>query len=72
MHQNLQLDETAQLSAISTGQLPPAKRVQKLVSEAHRRYKSNDEGKNADYIPALAVTPRNLFGLCVVVIEGAV
>ncbi|MCZ7552772.1 MAG: glutaminase A [Anaerolineales bacterium] len=57
---------------ISTGHLPPAKQVQQLVDLAYRQYKSNDTGKVADYIPALASTPPALFGLCVVGTNGAV
>ena len=42
------------------------------MTEAYERYKSLDEGQVADYIPALARTPRNLFGACVVGIDGHV
>ena len=42
------------------------------MTEAYERYKSLDEGKVADYIPALARTPRELFGVCVVGISGHV
>jgi glutaminase len=52
--------------------LPPAERVDTLLAEAYERFKTVDEGKVADYIPALARTPRNLFGLCVVESNGAV
>ena len=57
-------------SPVSTGHLPPAERVRELVTEAHRRFKSIDEGENADYIPALAVVPRDLFAVCVVGTSG--
>lgn len=72
MHQQDQLEAPGDLSPISTGHLPSGDMVQKLVSEAHNRYKANDEGENADYIPALARTPRHLFGLCVAGISGSV
>jgi glutaminase len=42
------------------------------VDESYRLFKSNDEGKNADYIPALAGTRRDLFGLCVVQTNGKI
>jgi glutaminase len=42
-----------------------------LVAEAYARFKSIDEGKNADYIPALAMVPHELFGVCVVGTSGA-
>jgi glutaminase len=57
-------------SLVSTGQLPQAQLVKTLVAEAHERFKSNNEGKNANYIPALAKVPSNLFGVCVVGTSG--
>ena len=57
-------------STVSTGQLPQAQLVRTLVAEAHERFKSNNEGKNADYIPALAEVPSGLFGICVVSTSG--
>jgi len=46
--------------------------VARLVNEAHRRFASVDEGVVADYIPALAKVRRDLFGICVVGVNGAV
>ena len=63
-------DEVSGSSAISTGHLPPDEEVATLVAAAYERYQSLDEGKVADYIPALARTPRELFGVCVVGIKG--
>ena len=57
-------------SPVSTGHLPAAERVRALVAEAHERFKSIDEGKNADYIPALANVPSYLFGVCIVGTSG--
>jgi glutaminase len=57
-------------SSVSTGQLPQAQLVKTFVTEAHERFKSNNEGKNANYIPALARVPSNLFGVCVVSTSG--
>ena len=57
-------------SSVSTGQLPQAQLVRTLVAEAHERFKSDNEGKNADYIPALAKVPSDLFGVCVVSTSG--
>jgi len=68
MHQRAESDE----QIISTGHLPPAERVRALVTEAHSRYRGNDEGDVADYIPALARSPRELFGVCIVAVNGAV
>ena len=57
--------------SVSTGHLPQAESVRALVTEAHRRFVSNGEGKVADYIPALAKTPAPLFGVCVAGVSGA-
>lgn len=57
-------------SLISTGQLPSPERVQQLVENAHARFGAIDEGQNADYIPALAEVPRDLFGICVASAAG--
>jgi glutaminase len=48
------------------GQLPPPEQVRELVNEAYERFKSVNTGRNANYIPALATAPSDLFGLCVV------
>lgn len=63
---------TATSSFVSTGSLPPSARVQALVDEAHVRFKSIDEGENANHYPALARVPSNLFGLCLVEVGGTV
>jgi glutaminase len=60
------------LGAVSTGSLPPTERVAALVAEAHALFKDVDDGVVADYIPALAKTPPELFGVCVVGVNGAV
>jgi glutaminase len=57
-------------SPVSTGRLPVPEQVRGLVAEAHERFKSIDEGKNADYIPALAKVPKELFGVCVIGTSG--
>jgi glutaminase len=57
---------------ISTGHLPEPETVQTLVSDAHRRFASNDDGQNSQVYPALARIPRHLFGVCVVGTSGRV
>ncbi len=57
---------------ISTGRLPPADRVIKLVTEAHERFGRVELGKNSQVYPALAKVSQNLFGICVVGIDGHV
>jgi glutaminase len=46
--------------------------VLSLVGEAHRRFSANTEGKVADYIPALAKTPPDRFGVSVCSVTGGV
>ncbi len=46
--------------------------VQKAVDGAYDKYQTLKEGKNADYIPALAKVDPNLFGIAVVTVDGKV
>jgi len=46
--------------------------VQKAVDAAYAKYRGLQEGKNADYIPALAKVDPNLFGIAVVTPDGKV
>ena len=59
-------------SPVSTGRLPGIERVRDSIAEAHERLKSVDEGKNADYIPALSKVPSDLFGVSVVETSGII
>jgi glutaminase len=65
-------EEADNQSPVSTGQLPSPERVRRLVDEAHARFKGHQAGKNADHYPALAAVPRELFGLCVAGVDGAI
>jgi len=44
--------------------------IQSAVNAAYAKYKNLQEGKNADYIPALAKVDPNLFGIAVVTVDG--
>src|SRR6187399_147015 len=46
--------------------------IQKAVDAAHAKYRELGEGKNADYIPALAKVDPKLFGIAVVTADGKV
>ena len=46
--------------------------VQAAVDAAYAKYRTLQEGKNADYIPALAKVDPNLFGIAVVTADGKV
>ncbi len=45
---------------------------QAAVNAAHAKFKDLKEGKNADYIPALAKVDSNIFGIAVVTVDGKV
>jgi glutaminase len=46
--------------------------VQSAVDAAYAKFKNLQEGKNADYIPALAKVDPNLFGIAVVTTDGKI
>ncbi len=46
--------------------------LQKLVDEAYAKFKDVQDGKNADYIPALAKVPSQLFGIVIATADGKV
>ncbi len=46
--------------------------VEAALNAAFTKYKSLQEGKNADYIPALAKVDSNLFGIALVTTDGTV
>ena len=52
--------------------IPPAAILERLAQEAHTKFKDDNGGKNADYIPALAKVPSNLFGITIVTVDGKV
>ena len=72
MHAEPETELQADLPYISTGHLPPPERVRALIVDTYERFRAVDEGTVADYIPALARTPRHLFGLCIAGVNGAV
>ena len=58
MKSDAQVDAAAAPPYVSTGHLPPPERVRALVAAAYERFKSNEDGKNADVYPALAADAR--------------
>jgi glutaminase len=46
--------------------------ITKAVNAAYTKYKTLQEGKNADYIPALAKVDPNLFGIVLITVDGKV
>src|SRR4029453_220078 len=53
-------------------QSPAAPEIQKAVDAAFAKSQNLAEGKNADYIPALAKVDPKLFGIAVVTSDGKV
>lgn len=62
----------AETNYVSTGHLPAAAQVARLVAEAHERFRSNSEGTNADIYPALKAAPEEKFDVCIVGTNGAI
>jgi glutaminase len=72
MFEPLEIPEAEANAVVSTGHLPDPELVARLVREAYDRYRALDEGKVADYIPALGRVSRDLFGFTIVGVNGAV
>ena len=70
MYEDLPADEMTAPSLVSTGELPTAEQVRDVVTEAYERFRGNDDGAVADYIPALASASPELFGISVVGAKG--
>ncbi|HZD96222.1 MAG TPA: glutaminase A [Candidatus Sulfotelmatobacter sp.] len=51
---------------------PTKEQVQAAVNEAYEKFKSNTDGKNADYIPELAKVDPKLYGIAIVTADGQV
>ena len=61
---------TACVSVVLAQSIPSGTDIQAAVNAAYAKYKTLQEGKNADYIPALAKVDPNLFGIAVVTADG--
>ncbi|KRA80611.1 glutaminase A [Altererythrobacter sp. Root672] len=57
---------------VSTGRLPPAGEVERLVDSAYRQFGANSEGECSQVYPALARVPPDLFGISVVATHGEI
>jgi glutaminase len=56
-------------AVLASSTLSPGE-IQNALDDAYAKYKSDTEGKNADYIPALAKVDPNLFGIALVTVDG--
>ncbi|HEY2384228.1 MAG TPA: glutaminase A [Terriglobia bacterium] len=63
---------TVFVSALLLASTLPATEIQSAVDGAYAKYKGLQEGKNADYIPALAKVDPDLFGIVVMSVDGKV
>jgi glutaminase len=52
--------------------IPSAQVLNRVVQEAHAKFKDVRDGANADYIPELAKVPSELFGVVIVTARGGV
>jgi glutaminase len=64
------IEAGAESPFVSTGQLPTPELAQRLVDEAHDRYRTNADGTVSDVYPALGRVPPELFGICLAGIGG--
>jgi len=60
----------AGLAPAAFGQTPD--QIQKAINAAYEKYKDIQEGKNADYIPALAKVDSKIYGIALVTTDGKV
>jgi glutaminase len=51
---------------------PPVNNLQNLVQEAYSKFKEENGGKNAQYIPYLASVPSHLFGVVIATTDGQI
>jgi glutaminase len=56
----------------ASAQAPKPADIQKALDAAYSKYQSLQEGKNADYIPALAKVDSNIYGIALVTTDGKV
>lgn len=56
--------------AQGSGSAPSGGQIDAAVNAAHAKYRGLAEGKNADYIPALAQVPSQYFGIALVGADG--
>jgi glutaminase len=60
------------LPYVSTGHLPPADEVSRLLTETYRDVSTVDDGEVSTVYPALARTRRDLFGVALAGVDGRV
>src|SRR5262249_39711326 len=59
-------------ASIALAQTPAKADVDSALKTAYDKYKTLQEGKNADYIPALAKVDSKIYGIALVGVDGSV
>jgi glutaminase len=72
MDSQFHVEEPRGNALVSTGQLPSGPLIGSLLAEGYERYRSVADGTVADYIPALAAAPPDLFAISMVGVDGQV
>lgn len=62
----------AQAAAQRSPVAPTKEQIQAVINDAYAQFKTNTEGKNADYIPVLAQVDPKLFGIVVISTDNQV
>lgn len=63
-------DPAAKAPYVSTGNLPPADRVQLIVDDAYERFRADADGELSRVYPSLAAVDPDRFGICVANTRG--
>jgi glutaminase len=66
----MDVDAADVVQSVSTGRVPEAPQVDRILEAAHTRALRHREGRVADYIPVLAAADPEAFGVCVVGVDG--
>jgi glutaminase len=64
--------EPEAITMSQAGAMPDREMIRAALEEAHSKFKHLEEGKNADYIPALAKVPSKLYGIALVTADGKI
>ena len=72
MKHNLTFSVVLVAFGISVTQAQSPAEIQKAVDSAHVKYRALQQGKNADYIPALAKVDPKIYGIALVTTDGKV
>jgi len=70
---NAQASQPVQAKIVNVSPVAPRReQVEAIVKEAYAKFKDDQRGKNADYIPVLAKVDSKLYGIAIVTIDNQV